>query len=58
MFIIVTFGVAHEAGLNGWQLDRLIYNTNDAALAALTRVSARQARVPAPRYVPSDQLER
>jgi hypothetical protein len=27
--------VAHEAGLNGWQLDRLIYNSNDAVLAAL-----------------------
>lgn len=28
--------VAHEAGLNGWQLDRLIYNSNDAVLAALS----------------------
>jgi len=27
--------VAHEAGLNGWQLDRLIYNFNDAVLDAL-----------------------
>jgi endonuclease III len=27
--------VAHEAGLNGWQLDRLLYNSNDAVLAAL-----------------------
>ena len=27
--------VAHEAGLNGWQLDRLIYNSNEAVLAAL-----------------------
>jgi hypothetical protein len=26
---------AHEAGLNGWQLDRLIYNSNEAVLAAL-----------------------
>ena len=28
--------VAHEAGLNGWQLDRLIYNSKDDVLAALS----------------------